>query len=228
MAHHHRCAADGEQAFGICPPKRVKVRPSAAWEAVTLDHSFAIDGTAGLITPARQCPSPNQDERPDPADLSLIVLHGISLPPGSFGGDEIEALFTNRLDWDAHPYFDGIRGLEVSAHLLLRRDGSLVQFVPFQCRAWHAGPSSFRGRSRCNDFAIGIEIEGTDDTPYDDRQYAVLPAILEALTDTYPGLSLRRVAGHCDIAPGRKRDPGPAFDWLRLYDGCAAYRAERP
>ena len=149
----------------------------------------------------------------------MIVVHGISLPPGQFGGSEIEALFTNKLDWNAHPYFEEIRGMEVSAHLLIRRDGTVIQFVPFTERAWHAGESCFRGQTRCNDFSIGIELEGEDDTPYDDRQYPVLQAVINALCAVYPGLSAREVAGHCDISPGRKTDPGPAFDWLRLYDG---------
>ncbi len=144
---------------------------------------------------------------------------GISLPPGKYGGDEIEALFTNTLDWDAHPYFGEIRGLEVSSHLLIRRDGSVLQFVPFTERAWHAGESSFRGQQRCNDFSIGIELEGEDETPYEDCQYDVLQDVIRALCKAYPALSARNVAGHCDIAPGRKTDPGPAFDWLRLYDG---------
>ena len=148
----------------------------------------------------------------------MVVIHGISLPPGNFGGPEIEALFTNTLDFDAHPYFQGIRGLEVSAHVLIRRDGSLTQFVPITERAWHAGESCFRGRRRCNDFSIGIELEGEDDTAYDDRQYEVLCDVLNAIFDAYPAISARQVAGHCDIAPGRKVDPGPAFDWLRLYD----------
>jgi AmpD protein len=149
----------------------------------------------------------------------MIVLHGISLPPGQFGGPEIEALFRNELDFDAHPYFTGIRGIEVSAHLLIRRDGAVTQYVPFTERAWHAGESCFRGRTRCNDFSIGIELEGEDETPYDERQYPVLQAVLRALFAAYPGLSAREVAAHSDIAPGRKTDPGPAFDWLRLYDG---------
>jgi AmpD protein len=149
----------------------------------------------------------------------MIVVHGISLPPGEFGGPEIEALFTNQLDWDAHPYFAEIRGLEVSAHLLIRRDGRVVQFVPFTQRAWHAGESCFRGQQCCNDFSIGIELEGEDETPYDDRQYTVLQGVIAALCVAYPAISPREVAGHCDIAPGRKSDPGPAFDWFRLYDG---------
>ncbi len=165
------------------------------------------------------CDSPNQDARPAGAAPSLIVVHGISLPPGEFGGPEIEALFMNALDWDAHPYFGEIRGLEVSSHLLIRRDGSVLQFVPFTERAWHAGESCFRGRHRCNDFSIGIELEGEDETPYEDCQYDVLHAVIRALCAAYPALSPRTVAGHSDIAPGRKTDPGPAFDWLRLYDG---------
>ena len=182
---------------------------------------FTVDKANGLLGPARLCMSPNRDERPAPAEPTMIVVHGISLPPGSFGGPEIEALFTNTLDWDAHPYFSEIRGLEVSSHLLIRRDGSLVQFVPFGERAWHAGESFFRGRHRCNDFSIGIELEGEDEIPYDDRQYAALQGVIRALCAAYPAISPREVAGHSDIAPGRKTDPGPAFDWFRLYDGLA-------
>ncbi len=180
---------------------------------------FTVDKATGLLEPAVQCPSPNQDARPGGTDPSIIVVHGISLPPGEFGGPEIEALFTNRLDWDAHPYFGEIRGMEVSAHLLIRRDGTVIQFVSFAERAWHAGESCFRGHQRCNDFSIGVELEGEDETPYDDRQYPVLQAVIRALCIAYPGISPREVAGHSDIAPGRKTDPGPAFDWFRLYDG---------
>ncbi len=187
--------------------------------------TYRIDAASGLIEPARQCPSPNFDERPDRVEPELVVVHGISLPPGEFGGTEVEQFFTNCLDWDAHPYFSEIRGLEVSSHLFIRRDGELVQFVPFTRRAWHAGESGFRGRTRCNDFSIGIELEGEDETPYSDEQYNVLVSVVAALIATYPALSVRRVAGHSDIAPGRKTDPGPAFDWLRLYDGLAR-RAE--
>ncbi len=179
---------------------------------------FTVNPESGLIEPARLCLSPNRDKRPADTVPDLIILHGISLPPGEFGGSEIEALFMNELDWDAHPYFDEIRGMQVSAHLLIRRDAELIQFVPFNERAWHAGESVFRGRTRCNDFAIGIELEGEDETPYDDRQYAILPAVLQALSDAYPELSAQQLVGHFDVAPGRKSDPGPAFDWLRLYD----------
>lgn len=180
---------------------------------------FDVFPDSGLIQPALQRHSPNQDARPVGAAPAMVVIHGISLPPGKFGGSEIEALFANTLDFDAHPYFGEIRGLEVSAHLLIRRDGAVIQFVPFTERAWHAGESSFRGQYCCNDYSIGIELEGEDETTYDDRQYTVLQQVLNAIFDAYPTISAREVAGHCDIAPGRKSDPGPAFDWLRLYDG---------
>jgi AmpD protein len=186
-----------------------------------MSRPYSIDTISGVIAPARQCPSPNCDARPDGAQPGLLIIHGISLPPGQFGGPEIEALFTNRLDWDAHPYFGEIRGLEVSSHLLIRRDGELIQFVPFTERAWHAGDSSFRARGRCNDFSIGIELEGEDETPYTDAQYDTLAGVVGALLEAYPALSAREIAAHSDVAPGRKTDPGPAFDWLRLYDGLS-------
>ncbi len=179
---------------------------------------YAVSPGAGLMRPAKQCPSPNQDDRPAGMHPELIILHGISLPPGEYAGDAIEAFFTNCLDWDSHPYFAEIRDVRVSAHLLLRRSGDLVQFVPFERRAWHAGESSFRGRSCCNDYSIGIELEGTDDTPTTDEQYSRLAAVISAICAAYPAISTRQIAGHCDVAPGRKTDPGPAFDWLRLYD----------
>ena len=153
--------------------------------------------------------SPNQDERPPGAQISLAVLHSISLPPGEYGGDAIERLFTNRLDPSAHPYFREIAALRVSSHFLIRRDGELVQFVPLERRAWHAGASAWRGRSRCNDFSVGIELEGTDDSPFEEAQYAALVPLLKKL-------SLRQLAAHSDIAPGRKTDPGARFDWPRV------------
>lgn len=172
--------------------------------------------TAGhRLAEARYCASPNCNARPLGEAPSLIVVHGISLPPGEFGGPYIEALFTNCLDPAGHPYFATIAGLHVSAHVLLRRDGELVQFVPFDQRAWHAGASSYQGRSNCNDFSIGIELEGTDDIPYTDAQYQRLAALIAALHEAYPA-TRGHVAGHSDIAPGRKTDPGPAFDWPRL------------
>jgi AmpD protein len=186
-----------------------------------MDLAFAVDTVTGLIRPARQYESPNCDERPSPGEPELVVIHGISLPPGEFGGGNIEALFMNALDWAAHPYFAEIRGLRVSAHLLIHRTGEVVQFVPFSKRAWHAGESRFKGRLACNDFSIGIELEGEDDREYDERQYASLTAVIAALSAAYPRLTAREIAAHSDIAPGRKTDPGPAFDWLRLYDGLA-------
>ena len=162
---------------------------------------------------ARQVPSPNRDARPTPRDISLVVVHGISLPPGQFGGDAIENLFTNGLDPGADPYFASIAGLRVSAHFLVRRDGALTQFVACSERAWHAGQSTWRGRERCNDFSVGIELEGCDDVPYAGAQYAILARLVRALGRRYP---IEDVVGHSDIAPGRKTDPGPAFDWARF------------
>lgn len=175
-----------------------------------------VDIAQGRLDAARYVASPNCDERPADAQIELLVIHGISLPPGEFGGPYIERLFTNTLDCSAHPYFERLRGLEVSAHLLIRRDGELIQFVPFQRRAWHAGASSFQGRSRCNDFSIGVELEGADDVPYTEVQYAVLAETARALRTVYPDLKDDRIVGHCDIAPARKTDPGPVFDWSRL------------
>ena len=175
----------------------------------------------GYLDGVRQCESPNQDERPAGCEPELVLVHGISLPPGEFGGADIERLFCNSLDWDEHPYFQGIRGLRVSAHVLIRRDGSLIQFVPFTRRAWHAGESEFRGRGRCNDYSIGIEMEGEDTVPYEEAQYDRLGKLCRSLLVAYPQLCARRIAAHSDVAPGRKTDPGPAFDWLRLYDALA-------
>ena len=185
------------------------------------DTVYSISPGQGLIRPAEQCPSPNQDDRPEGCEPELIIIHGVSLPPGEFGGHYVEQLFTNRLDWDAHPYFAEIRDLKVSTHLFIRRDGNLIQFVPFSRRAWHAGASCYRDREDCNDFSIGIELEGEDETPYADVQYEVLVKIIAALQVTYASLCARRIVGHCDVAPDRKSDPGPAFDWLRLYDGLS-------
>lgn len=160
--------------------------------------------------------SPNFDARPDPNDISLIVVHCISLPPGEFGGDFIDRLFCNRLDPKDHAYFEGIYRLKVSAHLLIKRDGGITQYVGFDQRAWHAGGSEYKGRSRCNDFSIGIELEGTDSGRYEEEQYRALSKVIELLMQHYPALSRERIAGHSDIAPGRKNDPGPGFDWQRL------------
>lgn len=160
--------------------------------------------------------SPHYDPRPSGMTADLIVMHGISLPPGEFGGPWIDRLFTGNLPPDAHPYFEQIRGMRVSAHVVIRRNGEVVQFVPFQHRAWHAGASQYEGRSACNDFSIGIEMEGEDELPYEVAQYASAGAVIRALLAAYPSLAATRIAGHSDIAPGRKTDPGPAFDWAAL------------
>jgi N-acetyl-anhydromuramoyl-L-alanine amidase len=167
----------------------------------------------GVVRAAAQVPSPNFDARPTDVRISLLVIHNISLPPGQFGGPWIVELFTNQLDPSAHPYFASIADMRVSAHFLIRREGALAQFVPCELRAWHAGESTWRRRSNCNDFSIGIELEGTDHLPYDDAQYQTLARLTRALRKRYP---LKDVAGHRDIAPGRKTDPGPAFDWPRF------------
>jgi AmpD protein len=171
------------------------------------------DEDAGWLPGVRRVPSPNHDARPDGTVIDLLVIHSISLPPGQFGGPWIEDLFLNRLDPTAHPYFAGIAGLRVSAHLLIRRDGTLIQFVDLRRRAWHAGESAFQGRSACNDFSIGVELEGSDDTPFTQAQYDSLVGVTGQLMARCPGIRPERVVGHCDIAPGRKTDPGPYFSW---------------
>ena len=178
--------------------------------------SIQIDSVSGWIKEARRLESPNFDERGG-TQISLIVLHGISLPPGEYGGPWVDALFTNRLDTGAHPFFEEIEGLKVSSHLLIRRDGELVQYVSLNDRAWHAGVSCYEGREQCNDFSIGIELEGCDDEPYEEAQYQRLFDLIPTLITNYPDLSEERIVGHCDIAPGRKTDPGPCFDWSRLH-----------
>lgn len=178
-----------------------------------------IDPSTGRLEGARFVPSPHCDDRPEGTAIELIVVHGISLPPGQFGGPWIDALFSGSLDPSAHPYFCAIASLQVSAHALIRRHGELVQYVPFERRAWHCGVSSWRGRTACNDFSIGIELEGTDDLPYADVQYRRLAELVRALIEVYPALSPDAIAGHSEIAPERKTDPGPAFDWRRLR-GC--------
>ncbi len=164
---------------------------------------------------ARRCPSPNCDRRPAGSVIDLLVIHNISLPPGQFGGPWIEDLFMNRLDPEADPYFRAIHGQQVSSHLLIRRDGTLIQYVPLDERAWHAGRSCFDGRQACNDFSIGIELEGTDHDAYSDVQYRVLAQVTREILARYPAITPERITGHSDIAPGRKTDPGPAFDWER-------------
>ena len=176
-------------------------------------QSLKLGKDAGWLEEVRQVLSPNQDDRPDPDDISLLVIHGISLPPGIFGGNHIDQLFTNTLDPKAHPYFAGISGDRVSAHVLIDRDGMLTQYVPFQRRAWHAGASVFRGRKCCNDFSIGIELEGCDDQPYTEVQYRKLVELTRVIMSRWPEIRRSNIVGHCDIAPGRKTDPGPEFDW---------------
>jgi len=175
-----------------------------------------IDST-GLLAEAHQRPSPNCDQRPSGTIIDLLVIHNISLPPGEFGGPWIDQLFLNRLDPAAHPYFREIADLRVSAHLLIRRSGELIQYVPLHLRAWHAGVSEFHGRSCCNDFSIGIELEGTDRDPFEDAQYLTLERLARRLRTLYPEVTADRITGHSDIAPGRKTDPGPCFDWSRFH-----------
>ncbi len=162
-----------------------------------------------LLSSAKQSPSANQNNRPTDI-ISLVVIHNISLPPNEFDNDYIEQFFTDQLDFDAHPYFKNIKDMQVSAHLLIKRDGLVIQFVPFDKRAWHAGDSSFNGQDNCNDFSIGIELEGTDNIAYESVQYQSLNTILKSLKSVYP---IQAVVGHSDIAPGRKTDPGDAFKW---------------
>lgn len=170
-------------------------------------------GNDGLLNEAVWHESPNQDERPCGIPVILTVIHNISLPPGDFGGDDVIRLFTNRLDYTAHPFYETVRGMRVSSHFLVRRDGQLLQFVSCNRRAWHAGKSSWRGRARCNDFSVGVELEGADEVLYTDKQYASLARLLSALAARYP---IEDIVGHSEIAPQRKTDPGAAFDWLRL------------
>jgi AmpD protein len=175
-----------------------------------------IDPHTGLAPGVRQVLSPHFDARPVADDISLVVIHGISLPPAGFGGPHIEQFFAGNLQTEVHPYFREIAGQRVSAHFLIQRDGQIVQFVSVNRRAWHAGRSSYAGREACNDFSVGIELEGTDDLEYEAAQYAALEALITALLRAYPTLDRGRIVGHSDIAPGRKSDPGDSFDWSGL------------
>lgn len=175
-----------------------------------------INTQQGLLTSALFHLSPNHDDRPEPIEISGIVIHNISLPPGQFGGGWIDDLFLNKLDPHAHPYFETIAGVHVSAHVLIRRDGEIIQYVPFHKRAWHAGASNWDGRERCNDFTIGIELEGSDDEKFEEVQYRHLAELISSLCKTYPELNETNIKGHQHIAPDRKTDPGPHFDWLYL------------
>ena len=181
-----------------------------------MHSATVIDVPTGLLPAVRQVLSPHCDARPPGDQPELLVVHGISLPPGEFGGPWIDRLFCGDLAATADPRFDAIAGLRVSAHALIDRRGVISQYVPFPLRAWHAGVSSYRGRECCNDFSIGIELEGTDELPYEAAQYQALAALIGALRGAYPSLGADALVGHSDIAPGRKSDPGPAFDWQRL------------
>jgi AmpD protein len=189
--------------------------PAVATSAEAPGGEAGLDSAwdGGWWTAAQRCPSPNFGPRPAGAAIDLVVVHSISLPPGVYGGGEVFALFTNTLDWDAHPYFGTIRGIEVSSHFYIRRDGALWQFVDCDARAWHAGPSHYRGRGNCNDDSIGVELEGLEGDTFTAPQYAALSALCRGLAARYP---IGHVAGHSDVAPGRKQDPGPGFDWPRL------------
>lgn len=185
--------------------------------AQTVDEKRASElRNSGYFSNARWCASPNYNDRPPGRKPSLLVVHNISLPPGQFSGDAIEQFFCNQLDPTAHPYFQTIADQKVSSHLLIRRDGSVIQFVSLLKRAWHAGRSSFEGEDECNDFSIGVELEGTDDTPYTDSQYNSLTEFSVLVMAAWPEITPHRITGHSDIAPGRKTDPGPAFDWSRF------------
>ena len=188
----------------------------------TPTRSVQIDVATGLLSGVRQVLSPHCDARPDGARPELLVIHGISLPPGQFGGPWIDRLFTGNVPADAPGSLRDVAGLRVSAHVLVRRDGTLTQYVSFAQRAWHAGRSEYRGRTACNDFSIGIELEGTDTVPYADAQYESLTALTAVLLAAYPTLDAERIVGHSDIAPGRKSDPGPAFDWGRWRSALSA------
>ncbi|MBF7142891.1 MULTISPECIES: 1,6-anhydro-N-acetylmuramyl-L-alanine amidase AmpD [Pseudomonas] len=174
-----------------------------------------LDPVSGWCHGVRHCPSPNFNTRPGD-DVSLLVIHNISLPPGEFGTGKVVEFFQNRLDPAEHPYFQSISSLTVSAHFMIEREGDIIQFVSCRDRAWHAGVSTFEGRAGCNDFSIGIELEGTDDLPYTEAQYRSLARLAEQLQSLYPAIAPSTVQGHCHIAPGRKTDPGPAFDWDRF------------
>ena len=196
------------------PPMAPLAAASAAADAAVTP--LRIDAASGLLVGAPQVLSPHCDARPAGVLPDLIVIHGISVPAGQFGGPWIDRLFAGDLPVATHPQFAALAALRVSAHVLIRRDGTATQYVPFGSRAWHAGVSSYEGRQSCNDFSIGIELEGTDALPYEEAQYHSLAALVRALCCAYPDLSFQRITGHSDIAPGRKSDPGPAFDWPRL------------
>lgn len=174
-----------------------------------------LDGDSGWLVGAVHCPSPNFNARPE-AEVSLLVVHNISLPPGQFGTGQVQRFFQNQLPVHEHPYFETIAELKVSAHFFIERDGTVTQFVSCHDRAWHAGVSCFGERDNCNDFSLGVELEGTDEQPFTHAQYESLLALVDALREQYPEIDAQRICGHSDIAPGRKTDPGPYFDWSRV------------
>lgn len=180
----------------------------------------------GQLIGARQVPSPNYNQRPEHTEIQLVVVHNISLPPSQFGGGYIEQFFQNQLDWSQHPYFQSIEGMQVSTHLLILRSGEVLQFVNFNDRAWHAGRSSYLAKKECNDYSIGIELEGSDDQPFEEVQYSILAQVIATLQATYPKI-LQHLAGHSDIAPGRKTDPGPFFDWPKTRALIQQYKADQ-
>ena len=181
-----------------------------------MSDKLNINTHTGLLDPITYRPSPHCDERPADTLIDMIVIHGISLPPGQFGTHAVEAFFSGNLDFSQHADYTSIAHLKVSSHLFIKRHGEIIQFVPFSKRAWHAGESSFQGKTRCNDFSIGIELEGTDHIPYEQAQYEQLARVIHLLMQSYPAISSERIVGHEDIAPGRKTDPGPAFNWATL------------
>lgn len=189
-----------------------------------MQHAATFQIIEGQLIGARQIASPNYNARPAHSEIELLVVHNISLPPSQFGGGYIEQFFQNELDWSLHPYFQTIQGMQVSTHLLILRSGEVLQFVNFNQRAWHSGRSTYLGKKECNDYSIGIELEGSDDLPFQEIQYQVLAHVVTVLQATYPKL-LQHVAGHSDIARGRKTDPGPYFDWLKIRRLIQQYKA---
>lgn len=189
-----------------------------------MQHAATFQVIEGQLIGARQIASPNYNARPVHSEIELLVVHNISLPPSQFGGGYIEQFFQNELDWSLHPYFQTIQGMQVSTHLLILRSGEVLQFVNFNQRAWHSGRSTYLGKKECNDYSIGIELEGSDDLPFQEIQYQVLAHVVTVLQAAYPKL-LQHVAGHSDIARGRKTDPGPYFDWLKIRRLIQQYKA---
>lgn len=189
-----------------------------------MQHVPSFQVVEGKLLGARQVPSPNFNARPTDQEIQLLVIHNISLPPSQFGGGYIEQFFQNQLDWSQHPYFQTIQGMQVSAHLLILRTGEVLQFVNFADRAWHAGRSSYLAQPECNDYSIGIELEGSDDLPFETAQYQSLVRVVHCLQQTYPSIQ-QHIAGHSDIAPGRKTDPGPYFDWQYFREQLSQLKA---